>query len=74
MISKLSIVKSDMKKTLTALAVMLLSGASFAEVTISGSLIMGYKATKSTGTNAINIPGLGLNNVPAVAGRSEGVV
>jgi len=40
-ISKLSIVKSDMKKTLTALAVMLLSGASFAEVTISGSLIMG---------------------------------
>ena len=57
-----------MKKTLIALAALAVSGVSFAEVTISGSLIMGYKATKSTGTNAINIPGLGLNNVPAVAG------
>jgi hypothetical protein len=34
-----------MKKTLTALAVMALSGASFAQVTISGTLAMGYKAT-----------------------------
>lgn len=57
-----------MKKSLIALAVLAASGASFAGVTISGSLIMGYKQTLSTGTNAINIPGLGLNNVPATSG------
>lgn len=60
-----------MKKTLLAMAILAASGASFAQVTISGSLIMGYKATKSTGTNAINLTpfGFGLGNVAAVAGN-----
>lgn len=46
-----------MKKTLLAMAVLAASGASFAQVTISGSLIMGYKATKSTGTSDVVAPG-----------------
>ena len=37
-----------MKKTLIALAVLAASGASFAQVTITGSLAMGYKATTSS--------------------------
>lgn len=45
-----------MKKTLTALAVMALSGASFAQVTISGTLAMGYKATTSSGTSRVVHP------------------
>lgn len=49
-----------MKKTLIALAVLAASGASFAQVTITGTLAMGYKQTTSVGTNAISIPGLGL--------------
>ena len=56
-----------MKKTLTALAVTAVSCASFAQVTLTGTLAMGYKQTTSTGTNAIRIPGLGLN-AAAVAG------
>jgi predicted porin len=36
-----------MKKTLIALAVLAASGASFAQVTITGNLIMGYQATSS---------------------------
>jgi predicted porin len=36
-----------MKKTLIALAVLAASGASFAQVTITGTLAMGYKATTS---------------------------
>jgi predicted porin len=61
-----------MKKTLIALAALAVSGVSFAEVTISGSLIMGYKATKSTGTNAISIPGLGLNAAAVAGGEASG--
>lgn len=57
-----------MKKTLIALAVLAASGASFAQVTITGTLAMGYKQTTSVGTNAINIPGLGLFAVPATSG------
>jgi len=57
-----------MKKTLTALAVLAISGTAMAQVTITGTLATGYKTTKSTGTNAINIPALGLNNVPATSG------
>lgn len=45
-----------MKKTLIALAVMALSGASFAQVTISGTLAMGYKATTSSGTSRVVHP------------------
>jgi len=39
-----------MKKTLIALAVLAASGASFAQVTITGSLAMGYKATSTAAT------------------------
>jgi len=37
-----------MKKSLVALAVLAASGASFAQVTITGNLAMGYKATTTT--------------------------
>ena len=40
-----------MKKTLIALAVLAASGASFAQVTITGTLAMGYKQTTSVGTS-----------------------
>lgn len=42
-----------MKKTLIALAVLAASGASFAQVTVTGTLAMGYKQTTSVGTSAI---------------------
>lgn len=38
-----------MKKTLVALAVLAASGASFAQVTITGELAMGYKSTTTAG-------------------------
>ncbi len=47
-----------MKKTLIALAVLAASGASFAQVTITGSLAMGYKATT---TNSSDASGLGVD-------------
>lgn len=40
-----------MKKTLIALAVLAASGASFAQVTISGNLTMGYQANTNAGAN-----------------------
>lgn len=61
-----------MKKTLTAFAVTAVSCASFAQVTITGTLAMGYKQTTSTGTNAISIPGLGLNAAAAAGSDASG--
>lgn len=57
-----------MKKTLVAMAVCTFLPAAFAQVTLTGTFATGYKSTKATGTNAINIPALGLVGVPAVAG------
>jgi hypothetical protein len=57
-----------MKKTLIALAVLAASGASFAQVTITGNLTMGYKATTTgvtstaaAGTNAVDASGFGVD-------------
>lgn len=50
-----------MKKTLTALAVLAISGTAMAQVTITGSLIMGYKATKSAATGQAEASGLGVD-------------
>lgn len=58
-----------MKKTLTALAVMALSGTAMAQVTITGTLATGYKQTKATGTNAITLAAaLGGTTIPATTG------
>lgn len=61
-----------MKKSLIALAVLAASGASFAQVTITGNLIMGYKSsytapTKGTGTEQIT-----QGVTQAIAGGSGG--
>lgn len=62
-----------MKKTLIALAAFAVSGASFAEVTISGSLIMGYKQTTSSGTTQVNHPlGLGVINAATPGADAAG--
>lgn len=61
-----------MKKTLIALAVLAASGASFAQVTITGTLAMGYKQTTSVGTNAMSIPGLGLAAVATSGADASG--
>lgn len=61
-----------MKKTIIAAAILTTGAAAFAQVSVNGSLAYGYLATRSTGTNATNIPLLGLNNVPAVAGSNAG--
>ncbi|MDP3653067.1 MAG: porin [Rhodoferax sp.] len=61
-----------MKKTLIALAVLAASGASFAQVTITGTLAMGYGQTTSVGTNAISIPGLGLAAVATSGADASG--
>jgi hypothetical protein len=57
-----------MKKTLIALAVLAASGASFAQVTITGNLTMGYQAsstsvasTAAAGTNAADSSGFGVD-------------
>lgn len=60
-----------MKKTLVAMAACALLPTAYAQVTLTGTFATGYKSTKATGTNAINIPGLGLNNVAAVAGADS---
>ncbi|OGB32946.1 MAG: hypothetical protein A3F78_21665 [Burkholderiales bacterium RIFCSPLOWO2_12_FULL_61_40] len=58
-----------MKKTLIALAVLAASGASFAQVTVTGTLAMGHKLTTSVGTNAITLsPFLGGTAIPATSG------
>lgn len=54
-----------MKKSIIALAALAASGASFAQVTITGTLAMGYKATKATGVSALNA---GIINTPAAGG------
>lgn len=62
-----------MKKTLMALAVLAASGASFAQVTISGSLIMGYKDTLSAGATAVGaIPGLYAGNAASSGAQASG--
>lgn len=60
-----------MKKTLVAMAACALLPTAYAQVTLTGTFATGYKSTKATGTNAINIPALGLNNVAAVAGADS---
>ncbi len=51
-----------MKKTLIALAVLAASGASFAQVTISGNLAMGYRATTTGAVGASSdAAGLGVD-------------
>lgn len=60
-----------MKKTLIAMAALAVGGASFAQVTLTGTLATGYKSTRSTGTQAITIAGLGLN-AAAVPGNDAG--
>jgi len=53
-----------MKKTLVALAVLAASGASFAQVTITGNLTMGYQAKTTGGINgagASDASGLGVD-------------
>lgn len=53
-----------MKKTLIALAVLAASGASFAQVTITGNLTMGYQANSSgavSGANASDSSGFGVD-------------
>ncbi|RFO97485.1 hypothetical protein DIC66_06325 [Rhodoferax lacus] len=51
-----------MKKTLVALAVLAASGASFAQVTITGELAMGYKSTTTAGAGSDSTSsGLGVN-------------
>ena len=51
-----------MKKTLVALAVLAASGASFAQVTITGELAMGFKSTTTAGaTTDSTSSGLGVN-------------
>lgn len=53
-----------MKKTLIALAVLAASGASFAQVTITGNLTMGYQAKTDGGINgngAVDSAGLGVD-------------
>jgi len=48
-----------MKKTLIALAVLAASGASFAQVTVTGTLAMGYKQTTSVGLSGVVHPVFG---------------
>lgn len=45
-----------MKKSIIALAALAASGASFAQVTITGTLDMGYRANKATGTSSLTVP------------------
>jgi predicted porin len=45
-----------MKKTLIALAVLASSGVSFAQVTVTGNLTMGYKATSGLNTSTATTP------------------
>lgn len=56
-----SLTTNTMKKTLTALAVLALSGTAMAQVTITGNLTMGYKATKSAATGQAEASGLGVD-------------
>lgn len=49
-----------MKKTLTAIAVTAVSCVSFAQVTITGTLAMGYKQTTSVGTSRAVHPAFGV--------------
>jgi predicted porin len=44
-----------MKKTLIALAVLAASGASFAQVTVTGTLITGYKASFNPATSGLSV-------------------
>ena len=50
-----------MKKTLIALAVMAASGASFAQVAITGSVAMGYEAWTSSDASAKSVGGFGID-------------
>ncbi len=60
-----------MKKTLIALAVLAASGASFAQVTITGTLAMGYKQTKSVGTSGVTHPVFGIPINAATSGKDS---
>jgi hypothetical protein len=57
-----------MKKTLVALAVLAASGASFAQVTITGNLNMGYRASKIGGADA---SGFGIRDSNVTFGFTE---
>lgn len=50
-----------MKKTLIALAVLAASGAAMAQVTLTGKLAMGYKATKAGNSAGTESSGLGVD-------------
>jgi hypothetical protein len=58
-----------MKKSTIALATLMISGASFAQVTVSGNLAMGYKSTTS-GTGA-DASGLGVDTSEIVFTATE---
>lgn len=57
-----------MKKTMIAMAALAATSTAFAQASITGNFTSGFKATKATGTQAINIPALGLVNVAATSG------
>lgn len=63
-----------MKKTLIALAVLAASGSSFAQVTLSGTLVNGYRSgtylVTPTGVRFDNLAGIGRNNTAAAAGNT----
>ena len=50
-----------MKKTLVALAVLAASGASFAQVTLTGNYTYGYRASTTGGATASDASGLGID-------------
>lgn len=61
-----------MKKTLIALTALALTGTAMAQVSITGSLISGYKQTLSTGTSTVIHPTFGIPINTATSGADAG--